>query len=149
MTSLLMTYLLLMTILITAGDIKDGFTGALSEDTKSLLQTEQLYLRIYIYTHHDQNQGSPQAACFTAGRNSGRGNGYSLTSRRLGTYQTTSSADMSSGLTYSNPSNSVWSILPMMPASSGVSCTGSSVNSGGKFVRSVSDSSLENRDDFH
>lgn len=51
---------------------------------------------------------------------------------------TTSSALMSRGLTYSNPSNSVWSILPIIPASSGVSCTGSSVNSGGKFARSLS-----------
>ena len=32
--------------------------------------------------------------------------------------------------------------LPMMPASSGVRWTGSSVNSGGKFARSLSLSSL-------
>lgn len=48
---------------------------------------------------------------------------------------TDSSVESSSGLMYSNPSNSDWSILFMTSSSSGVSCTGSLVNCVSKLSR--------------
>lgn len=56
--------------------------------------------------------------------------------------QTQSSKVINNGLTYSKPSNSDWSILSIRRSSSGVNWTGSSVNSGGKFVKSRSFSNL-------
>lgn len=55
--------------------------------------------------------------------------------RGPGPPHTDSSVDSSSGLMYSNPSNSDWSILLMTSSSSGVSCTGSLVNCVSKLSR--------------
>lgn len=76
---------------------------------------------------------TPGPACMRRGQ--GQGQGRPRVHNESAAPHTDSSVDSSSGLMYSNPSNSDWSILLITSSSSGVSCTGSLVNCVSKLSR--------------